>query len=87
MNTITKSIRETISEVEADVKNWQNIHGTERWDAYYGEHEAAEERKLWGYNARIKTTTAMSEIQRLLDLLEQAYDIADSLEDKRIIQK
>lgn len=87
MNTITKAVKEIISEVEADSKNWQNIHGTEQWDSYYGENEAAEERKLWGYNERIKTTTAMSEIEKLLDLLEQAFDLAEDLEDKQIIQK
>ena len=87
MYTITKAIKEVISEVEAVSKNWQNIHGTEQWDSYYGENEAAEERKLWGYNERIKTMTAMSEIERLLDLLNAAYDLADSLEDKKIIQK
>lgn len=87
MNTITRGIKELISEVEADMTNWQSIHGTEQWDSYYGEHEAVEERKVWGYNERIKTTTAMSEIERLLDLLNAAYDLADSLEDKRIIQK
>lgn len=87
MNTITKAIRETISEVEADNKNWADIHGTEQWDAYYDEHKAIEERKLFGYNERIKATTAMCEIERLLDLLEQAYDIADKLELRQIIQK
>ena len=87
MYTITKAIKEIISEVEADSKNWQSIAGTENWDKYYGEHEAVEERKLWGYNERVKTGTAFQEIDKLLDLLEQAFDLADSLETKQIIQK
>ena len=87
MYTITKAIREIISEVEADSKNWQSIANTENWDKYYGEHEAVEERKLWGYNERIKTDTANLAISALLDMLEQAFDLADDLEDKHIIQK
>ena len=87
MYTITKAIREVISEVEADAKNWQNIAQTEHFDEYYGEHEAVEERKLWGYNERIKVETARQEIYKLLDMLEQAFDLADNLEDKHIIQK
>ena len=87
MYTITKAIREVISEVEADSKNWQSIANTENWDEYYGEHEAVEERKLWGYNERIKVGTAYQEIDKLLALLEQAFDLADTLEDKHIIQK
>lgn len=87
MYTITKAIKEIISEVEADSKNWQNIADTEKWDEYYGEHEAVEERKFWGYNERIKTSTANLAIGALLDMLEQALDLADDLEVKQIIQK
>jgi uncharacterized protein YukE len=87
MYTITKAIKEIISEVEADSKNWQGIAQTEHFDEYYGEHEALEERKLWGYNERIKTSTANLAISALLDMLEQAFDLADDLEVKQIIQK
>ena len=87
MYTITKAIKEIISEVEADSKNWQSIANTENWDKYYGENEAVEERKLWGYNERIKTSTANLAISALLDMLGQAFDLADDLEDKHIIQK
>lgn len=87
MYTITKAIKEIISEVEADSKNWQGIAQTEHFDEYYGEHEAVEERKLWGYNERIKTSTASLAISALLDILEQAFDLADDLEVKQIIQK
>lgn len=87
MYTITKAIKEIISEVEADAKNWQNITQTEHFDEYYGEHEALEERKLWGYNERIKTSTASLAISALVDMLEQAFNLADDLEDKSIIQK
>lgn len=87
MYTITKAIKEIISEVEADSKNWENIAKTEQFDEYYGEHEALEERKLLGYNERIKTSTANLAISALLDMLEQAFDLADDLEDKSIIQK
>lgn len=87
MYTITKAIKEIISEVEADSKNWQSIAQTEHFDEYYGEHEAVEERKLWGYNERIKTSTANLAIDALLSLLEQAFDLADDLEIKQIIQK
>lgn len=87
MYTITKAIKEIISEVEADAKNWENITKTEHFDEYYGEHEAVEERKLWGYNERVKTSTASLAISALLDMLEQAFDLADDLEIKQIIQK
>ena len=87
MYTITKAIREIISEVEADSKNWENIAKTEHFDEYYGEHEALEERKYWGYDEKVKTSDAKLAVDALLDMLEQAFDIADNLEAKQIIQK
>lgn len=87
MYTITKAIREIISEVKADSKNWQRIAETEKWDEYYGEHDAFDQRKALGYNQEVKTSDAELAIDALLDMLEQAFDIADNLEAKQIVQK
>lgn len=81
MGTISKAIKDVISEVVIDDKQWEEIRRTEEYD----KDLADEIRGIYEYNMNVDAGSAYHKVHLLLFKLEKLYDMATELEDKRIV--